>query len=96
MNTVIDFSKIQQSFRHAIFFSMFEGLKDGESFEFINDHDPAGLHKQVRRMELPNLEWIYEESGPTQWRISVKKSPSTEKKEDGGCCGICNGAGHHQ
>ena len=96
MKTVIDFRNIDRSFRHAIFFSLFEGLKEGASFEFVNDHDPAPLYNQLRQLAIQNLEWKYAEQGPTDWRVQVtKKMQSTQPKEEG-CCGICGGEGHNR
>lgn len=93
MNSVIDFRTIEHRFRHAIFFSIFEGLNEGATFEFINDHDPAPLHRQLVSMGINNLEWMYVEKGPSQWRILITKKPLQEAAHEG-CCGICSGSGH--
>ncbi len=89
MNSVIDFANIEEKFRHAIFFSMFEGLQEGKSFEFLNDQDPVPLLEQLSVMEIPNLEWKYSEQGPLLWRVRITKMTTSKKKA--GCCGICGG-----
>lgn len=87
MNSIIDFRSIDRSFRHAIFFSMFEGLKEGASFEFLNDHDPVPLYNQLRSIGIENLEWSYSERGPDNWRIRITKAVPRVKSDkiDGDC-----------
>jgi uncharacterized protein (DUF2249 family) len=92
MNTVIDFRNFEPRTRHALFLSLFEGLKDGTSFEFVNDHDPMPLYKQVQAMNIPNLNWEYALKGPSEWRVQISKAKFETKDE--GCCGICGGHGH--
>jgi uncharacterized protein (DUF2249 family) len=94
MNTVIDFRSIDRSFRHAIFFSLFEGLKEGASFEFVNDHDPVPLYNQLRQLGLQNMEWKYTERGPRDWRIQITKMRQSDQSTEQGCCGICSGEKH--
>ncbi len=73
MQTCIDFRKFEPRARHALFFALFEGLKEDESFRFINDHDPVPLQQQLRAMNIGNLCWKYEVQGPDEWQIRVSK-----------------------
>jgi uncharacterized protein (DUF2249 family) len=93
MKTVLDFRTIEPRARHALFLSVFEGLKAGTSFEFINDHDPAPLYRQLQSMNISNLEWKYSAKGPDLWVVNISKSTTGAEMEEG-CCGICGGHGH--
>ncbi|MBX3041755.1 MAG: DUF2249 domain-containing protein [Bdellovibrionaceae bacterium] len=88
--TVFDVRSFEPRFRHALIFSMFEGLVGGESFVLLNDHDPVPLRRQFEALGLPNLEWQYLESGPRTWRVKIEKTDPQGKKSEG-CCGICGG-----
>ncbi|MGZ5278456.1 MAG: DUF2249 domain-containing protein [Pseudobdellovibrionaceae bacterium] len=90
METCIDFRKFEPRTRHALFLSLFEGLKENSSFDFINDHDPIHLQNQIRAMNLANLKWDYEKQGPDFWKIKISKVSSGEPKKEG-CCGLCGG-----
>lgn len=92
MDTTIDFRNFEPRARHALFLSLFEGLKAGTSFEFVNDHDPVPLYQQIQRMNLPNLKWSYSEKGPKLWKIQISKAENETKEE--GCCGLCGGHGN--
>lgn len=88
-STVFDVRSFEPRFRHALIFSMFEGLAPGAAFELVNDHDPVPLREQFRALGLPNLEWQYVESGPSLWRVRIAKSG--QGHASGGCCGVCGG-----
>lgn len=90
MDTYIDFRHFEARTRHALFLSLFEGLKENAYFEFVNDHDPVPLQNQIKSMNLPNLKWEYERKGPDLWKIRISKMGSGEGKKEG-CCGLCGG-----
>lgn len=94
MDTLIDIRNFEPRTRHALILSLFEGLKEGTSFEFVNDHDPVPLYRQLQSMNLPNLLWNYSVKGPDLWKIRISKSGPEVKTE--GCCGICGGGGHSE
>lgn len=97
MDSVIDFRNFEPRTQQALFFSLFEGLKDGTSFEFVNDQDPAALYRQLKAMDVSNLDWSSFESGPGLWKIRVSKKPSSKSSDaEEGCCGICGGHGHRK
>jgi uncharacterized protein (DUF2249 family) len=89
-STVFDVRSFEPRFRHALIFSMFEGLSPGAAFELVNDHDPVPLREQFSSLGLANFAWTYVENGPARWRVRIAKSPS-EAHKSGGCCGICGG-----
>lgn len=88
--TVFDVRSFEPRFRHALIFSMFEGLVEGASFVLVNDHDPVPLRRQFESLALPNLGWKYLETGPGTWRVKIEKTGLKGHQEEG-CCGICGG-----
>ncbi|OFZ28974.1 MAG: hypothetical protein A2622_12810 [Bdellovibrionales bacterium RIFCSPHIGHO2_01_FULL_40_29] len=89
MKTVIDFRDIQPKARHAIFLSIFEGLKPGSSFEFINDHEPRPLQMQVEQLQPENLIWESFVTGPDIWCVRIVKKNQDELSQKKSCCGVC-------
>ena len=87
--TVFDVRSFEPRFRHALIFSMFEGLMPGSSFELVNDHDPVPLREQFKSLSLPNFDWSYVESGPSLWRVRIAKTG--DRMSSGGGCGACGG-----
>lgn len=59
--------------RHEMFYKAFADLKQGESFEFINDHDPKPLYYQMEFESKEPFKWIYLEEGPEEWKVKVSK-----------------------
>lgn len=93
MNTIIDFRDMLPNGRHTVFMTIFAGLKDGNSFEFINDHEPKGLLRELAGMRVENLKWETIEAGPKAWRIRVSKESEEggQKTKKDSCCGVCGG-----
>lgn len=89
--TVFDVRSFEPRFRHALIFSMFEGLVAGEAFVLVNDHDPVPLRRQFESLSLPNLDWQYLERGPGTWRVRIEKKGAESQGGGSGCCGICGG-----
>ena len=59
--------------KHPTIFKLFDGLKTGEGFELVNDHDPMPLFYQFQ-MERPGLfEWEKVENGPEVWRAHISR-----------------------
>ena len=67
----IDVREITPRDRHALIFNAFEGLKDGEALELVNDHDPVPLRVQFEDRLSGRFEWAYLESGPELWRVRI-------------------------
>lgn len=80
MNTVIDFRDLLPGGRHTLFMTVFAGLKNGSSFEFINDHEPKGLLREITNLQIQNLRWEMIEGGPSAWRIRVSKEGQNTAK----------------
>lgn len=60
--------------RHALIFQLVAGLKNaGDSFVFINDHDPKPLFYQLEAEYPQQFSFTYLEAGPVAWRIQIAK-----------------------
>ncbi|GGN04438.1 aminotransferase [Thermus composti] len=59
--------------RHPRIFALFDGLKPGESFVLVNDHDPKPLYYQFQVERPQAFTWEYLEEGPEVWRVRIGK-----------------------
>lgn len=69
--TTIDVRTIVPRERHPLIFRTFEGLRPGEAFELVNDHDPKPLYYQFQAELGPTFDWQYLEQGPEVWRVRI-------------------------
>jgi uncharacterized protein (DUF2249 family) len=60
--------------RHPRIFQLFDGLKAGESFQLVNDHDPKPLYYHFLHERENQFRWEYVEEGPDVWRVNISKS----------------------
>jgi uncharacterized protein (DUF2249 family)/hemerythrin-like domain-containing protein len=60
--------------RHTMIFDTFSGLKPGEAFVLINDHDPRPLYYQFQAEHTGQFSWDYLEQGPEVWRVRIGRS----------------------
>ncbi len=81
-NTVqLDVRNIMPRERHPKIFDMFDKLKEGESFELVNDHDPKPLYYQFVHERPNQFKWEYQEEGPEVWKVSILKTSNFSKAE---------------
>jgi uncharacterized protein (DUF2249 family) len=59
--------------RHEKIFEIWEKLKPSETLRIINDHDPRPLHYQFEAEYKDLYEWEYEQSGPKDWIVRIKR-----------------------
>ncbi len=59
--------------RHPKIFGVFDGLKPGESFVLVNDHDPKPLYYEFLAERPGQVEWTYLEEGPEVWRVRITR-----------------------
>lgn len=59
--------------RHEKIFQVWDGLKSGEILKIINDHDPKPLRYQFEVEYKDKYEWEYEQKGPKDWIVNIKK-----------------------
>ena len=58
----------------TLIFDTFAGLRPGEAFVLINDHDPRPLYYQFQAEHTGQLSWNYLEEGPEVWRVRIGRS----------------------
>ena len=73
-DTVLDIRPVAPKDRHPKILGLFEGLKPGESFILINDHDPKPLYYQFQAELTGQFTWEYLEEGPEDWRVRIGRS----------------------
>jgi uncharacterized protein (DUF2249 family) len=71
---VIDLRGLPCELRRATIFETFDALATGQSFQFVNDHDPAGLKRHFAACGLADYGWTYVEQGPDAWRIQLTRA----------------------
>lgn len=67
----LDVRDIYPMLRHRQIFETFDGLKAGEAFILINDHDPKPLYYQFLHERADQFSWDYLEEGPVDWRVRI-------------------------
>ncbi len=70
---IVDVRPIPPYQRHPMIFNTFFSLTSGQSMQLVNDHDPKPLYYQFAAELAGQFEWTYLESGPTVWRVEIKK-----------------------
>ena len=74
ITTTIDVRVIPHQDRHPLIFHTYEGLKPGEAFVLMVDHDPKPLYFELDFVHKGKFTWDYLEQGPRQWRVQVAKT----------------------
>lgn len=59
--------------RHVRIFETWNNLQEGQTLRIINDHDPKPLYYQFDAEQKGQFEWKYEQSGPKDWIVRIKK-----------------------
>ena len=75
--------------KHPTIFRTFEGLRVGEAFDLLNDHDPFPLRYQFEAERPDEFDWDYIETGPQVWRVRIARTaeaPGGERSMPGGGC----------
>ena len=60
--------------RHKMIFQKWEALQPGEVLRITNDHDPKPLYYQFEAEEKGKFEWQYEQQGPVDWIVNIKRT----------------------
>lgn len=60
---------------------MFKELPVGESFVFINDHDPLPLYYEFRSIHGDVVGWDYLQRGGTDWTVKVTRTEASKGRE---------------
>lgn len=59
--------------RHEKIFRIWAGRKPGETLKITNDHDPKPLWYQFEVEYKGKFEWEYEQEGPKDWIVKIKR-----------------------
>ena len=89
----IDVRTVPPPQRRPLIFGRFDALATGQSFDLVNDHDPAPLYYQFERTRAGQFAWSYVETGPARWRVRIARvADRVADRQDGGCGGCGGGA----
>lgn len=75
---VLDVREMAPRDRHSRIFETFRGLKPGESFILVNDHEPKPLLYQFQSEHDGEFDWWSLESGPQVWRVQIDRRTETD------------------
>jgi uncharacterized protein (DUF2249 family) len=91
--TVVNLPSFNAHAQQGLILSLFEGLRDGESFIFASGKDPSPLCRELDQINAANLRWEFLKKSPGEWTVRIHKSSAEEiaAHRDGGCCGMCGG-----
>ncbi len=67
--------------RHTLLLRMFKELPVGESFVFINDHDPLPLYYEFRSIHGDVVGWEYLQRGGIDWTVRVTRTEHSQGRE---------------
>ncbi|WP_138429211.1 DUF2249 domain-containing protein [Fodinibius saliphilus] len=70
--------------RHEKLLKLFKELPVGESFVFINDHDPKPLYYEFRSIYGDVVGWEYLQRDPEEWKVRVTRTQSSEARDTEG------------
>lgn len=67
--------------RHEKLLLLFRNLPVGESFVFINDHDPIPLYYEFRSIHGDVVGWEYLNRGGREWKVKVTRTDASQARE---------------
>jgi len=70
---ILDLRPMPPFERHKKIFQVWDELKTNETLRIINDHDPKPLWYQFEVEYKDKYEWEYEQKGPQDWIVNIKK-----------------------
>lgn len=68
--------------RHEKLLKLFKDLPAGDSFIFINDHDPKPLYYEFRSIFGDVVGWEYLKRDPEEWKVQVTRTADSEADKD--------------
>ncbi|MBI3399026.1 MAG: DUF2249 domain-containing protein [Deltaproteobacteria bacterium] len=80
MERILDVREMMPKDRHSKIFGTFKGLKAGESFILLNDHEPKPLLYQFQAEHHGEFDWWPLEAGPRVWRVAIAKREASDPK----------------
>lgn len=70
--------------RHELLLQVFKDLPVGDSFVFINDHDPIPLYYEFKSIYGDVVGWQYLNRGGREWKVKVTRTEASKGKEFNG------------
>lgn len=70
--------------RHEKLLNLFKELPAGESFTFINDHDPKPLYYEFRSIFGDVVGWEYLKREPEEWKVRVTRTEASQGRDYSG------------
>ncbi len=67
--------------RHELLLQIFRDLLRGESFTFINDHDPKPLYYEFRSIFGDVVGWEYLTRGGKAWKVRVTRTEDSQGRD---------------
>ncbi|HRP56407.1 DUF2249 domain-containing protein [Agriterribacter sp.] len=67
--------------RHKTLIQLFRELPVGDSFIFINDHDPIPLYYEFRSIYGDVVGWEYLNRGGREWKVKVTRTEASQGRE---------------
>ena len=67
--------------RHKKLVALFGDLPAGESFIFINDHDPIPLYYEFKSIYGDVVGWQYLNRGGREWKVKVTRTETSQARE---------------
>lgn len=69
----LDLRPLGMEERHNKIFTAWRELGEGDILRIINDHDPKPLWYQFEVEYKDKYEWAYEQKGPKDWIVQIKR-----------------------
>lgn len=73
-SVTIDIRRLSPAKRHSAVFSMFDGLRPGQQFAFVNDRDPVQLRSQFEAFFAGEHTWSCRRQGPAEWHVEIGRT----------------------
>jgi uncharacterized protein (DUF2249 family) len=67
--------------RHELLVKLFKDLPAGESFVFINDHDPIPLYYEFKSIYGDVVDWVYLNKGGRDWKVKVTRTEESNARD---------------
>ena len=70
--------------RHELLVGLFKDMKAGETFTFINDHDPIPLYYEFKSIYGDVVGWEYLNRGGREWKVKVTRTEDSKARDMSG------------
>lgn len=74
METTLNFHSFTPNFRTGLLFSIFEGLRLGESFRLICDQNPEEFRSEFELAMIKDYKWDSHKLQNGQWEVRIVKA----------------------